>query len=105
MKRKSPGFLDLLETFLNDYMINSEGLSVNTIKSYKSSFRLLLEYMYAEKSICPDAVTFKTLGFDTVNGFLNWLEQEGEGLLHRDTQPAACRAFIFRQIRAEPQQC
>lgn len=94
MKRKSPGFLDLLETFLNDYMINSEGLSVNTIKSYKSSFRLLFEYMYAEKSICPDAVTFKTLGFDTVNGFLNWLEQErGCSIATRNQRLVALSSF------------
>jgi site-specific recombinase XerD len=79
MKRKPaqfPNFLDLLEAFLGDYMPNSAGLSANTVKSYTVTFRLLFEYLYAEKHICSDDVSFATLNFDTVNGFLNHLEQE-----------------------------
>ena len=76
MKRKSLGFLDLLEHFFADYMPNSAGLSANTVKSYKYAFRLLFEYLYAEKNIGSDEVGFETLTFDIVNHFLNWLEQE-----------------------------
>jgi site-specific recombinase XerD len=75
MKRKSPGFLDLLETFFDDYMPNSAGLSANTHKSYKYAFRLLMEYIHAKKNINSNNVKFETLDFDCVNGYLNWLEQ------------------------------
>jgi hypothetical protein len=76
MKRKptqSPNFIDLLEAFLGDYMPNSAGLSANTVKSYTVTFRLLFEYLYAEKHVCFDEVAFASLNFDTVNGFLNHL--------------------------------
>ena len=75
MKRKSLGFLDLLENFFTEYVPHSAGLSVNTIKSYKYAFRLLMEYLHKEKSIDSCNITFKNLDFDTINGFLNWLEQ------------------------------
>jgi site-specific recombinase XerD len=74
MKNRTPEFMDLLETFLLEYMPYSKGLSVNTIRSYKHSFRLLIEYIHSEKGISANALTFKQLNFDTVNGFLLWLE-------------------------------
>jgi len=76
MRRKAPGFLDLLGNFFTDYMPYSAGLSINTIKSYKYAFRLLLEYIYEEKQICSTDISFRTIDFETLNGFLNWLEHE-----------------------------
>lgn len=75
MRQKSLGFLDMLENFFTDYMPHSAGLSGNTIKSYKYAFRLLMEYLYKEKGIDSCDIDFKNLDFDTINGFLNWLEQ------------------------------
>jgi len=76
MKQKTPGFLDLLETFFTDYMPYSAGLSANTVKSYKYAFRLLMEHLYDVKKIRSASVVFKTLDFETINGFLNWIERE-----------------------------
>jgi hypothetical protein len=101
MKRKSPGFLDLLEVFFTEYMPNSAGLSANTIKSYKYAFRLLMEYLYANKSVDSGGVKFKTLNFDTVNGFLDWLEQE-RGLFNRNSQSVADRVVVVRDLRTKP---
>jgi site-specific recombinase XerD len=94
MKRKSPGFLDLLENFLSDYMLNSAGLSVNTVKSCKLTFRLLLKYLYAEKNISSDDVKFETLNFDTINGFLCHIEQaRGCGIATRNLRLTALSSF------------
>jgi site-specific recombinase XerD len=94
MKRKSLGFLDLLENFFTDYMPHSAGLSVNTIKSYKHAFRLLMEYLYDVKRVESASVTFKELNFDTINGFLNWLEQErGCGIATRNQRLTALSSF------------
>jgi site-specific recombinase XerD len=94
MKRKSPGFLDLLETFLSDYMLNSEGLSANTVKSYKFTFRLFLKYLYAEKNSGSDDIGFETLNFDTINGFLNHIEQErGCSVATRNQRLTALSSF------------
>lgn len=94
MKRKTPEFLDLLETFFTDYMPHSAGLSANTIKSYKYAFRLLLEYLYDVKNINSGNVAFVTLDFETVNGFLNWLERErGCGIATRNQRLTALSSF------------
>jgi site-specific recombinase XerD len=76
MRTNTPSFLGLLETFLSEYMPYSKGLSVNTIRSYKHSFRLLVEYIYTVKGISANGVMFKMLDFDTINGFLLWLESD-----------------------------
>ena len=75
MKNKSPGFMGLLEKFFSEYMPHSAGLSENTLLSYKYAFRLLFDYLYREKIITADKVTFRHSDFDTVNGFLLWLEE------------------------------
>jgi len=94
MKRKSPGFLDLLENFFTDYMPYSAGLSTNTIKNYKYAFRLLMEYLYNMKNINSDNITFKALDFETINGFLNWLEQDrGCGIATRNQRLTALSSF------------
>ncbi|MCL2776226.1 MAG: site-specific integrase [Oscillospiraceae bacterium] len=73
---RTSDFMDLLETFFSEYMPYSKGLSVNTVRSYKYSFRLLIEYIYAKENIAADEITFGQLNFDTVNGFLLWLETD-----------------------------
>jgi site-specific recombinase XerD len=94
MKRKTPNFLDLLEAFLGDYMPNSAGLRPNTVKSYKSAFRLLFAYLSDKQNANSDDVTFATLNFDTVNGFLGWLEQErGCSIATRNQRLVALSSF------------
>lgn len=102
MKRKTPGFIDLLETFFSDYMPYSAGLSDNTIKNYKYAFRLLIEYLYDEKSICSGDITFKVLDFETINGFLNWIEQKrGCGIATRNQRLIALSSFaVYTQNRS-----
>lgn len=74
MKRKNSSFLELLNNFFTEYLQIAAGVSKNTIKSYKSSFRLLLKYMYQEKGISADQISFETLDYQTIIGFLSWLE-------------------------------
>jgi len=94
MKPKTPGFLDLLQNFFTDYIPYSAGLSVNTIKSYKYAFRLLMEYLFKTRGIGSGDLTFKTLDFETINGFLNWLEQErGCGIATRNQRLTALSSF------------
>ncbi len=42
MRRKKNRFLDILESYITEYMPCAAGLSDNTIRSYKDTFRLLL---------------------------------------------------------------
>ena len=101
MKQKTSGFLDLLETFFTDYMPYSAGLSANTIKNYKYAFRLLMEYLYHVKKVDSGSIAFKALDFETINGFLNWIEQErGCGIATRNQRLTALSSFAaFAQNR------
>lgn len=75
MKNKSFSFLELLNSFIMEYLPNAVGVSQNTIKSYKAAFRLLLKYMYHEKGISADQISFETLNYQTMMDFLSWLEK------------------------------
>ena len=44
--KEQPDFLEVLNTFINEYMRFSAGLSENTVRLYKATFRLLLNYLY-----------------------------------------------------------
>ena len=39
-------FLKHLEYYVNTYMTEARGLSINTVSSYKTTFKLLIKYMY-----------------------------------------------------------
>ena len=94
MKQRTPCFLDLLGAFFTDYMPFSAGLSANTIKNYKYAFRLLMGYLYDVKNVDSGNITFKALDFDTINGFLNWIEQERDcGIATRNQRLTALSSF------------
>lgn len=46
----------------------------NTVKSYKYAFRLLIEFMYKEKGIEADKITFEKLDYITLTEFFTWIE-------------------------------
>jgi integrase/recombinase XerD len=69
-------FLQLLDSFITNYMPCSVGASPNTVTSYKYAFRLLLVFMYSKKGIPADKISFDKLDFDTMTEFLDWIEKE-----------------------------
>ena len=69
-------FLKHLEYYVNTYMTEARGLSINTVSSYKTTFKLLIKYMYTVKNIPADEITFDNLDVDTLSGFISWLETE-----------------------------
>ena len=94
MKNKAPDFMELLETFFSEYMPYAAGLSKNTIKSYRYAFRLLFEYLYTERRISANKVTFKLLDYDMINSFLLWLETERKcSVATRNMRLAALTSF------------
>ena len=44
--KKQPEVLELLNDFIEEYMPVAAGLSKNTIRLYKTSFRLLMIFFY-----------------------------------------------------------
>ena len=72
--KKQPEVLEVLYDFINEYMPVIAGLSDNTIRLYKATFRLLLRYLQHEKDISCEDVRFRDLDITTLVSFLNWLE-------------------------------
>lgn len=74
--RKRPEVLEILSDFVDIHMPAIAGLSENTIRLYKSCFRLLLTYLYDVKGILPEKAKFSSLDYEVLTGFLDWLETE-----------------------------
>ena len=74
--KKLPEFTLLLEQFFIEYMPLSSGLSPNTVRSYKHSFRLLFQYIHQVKKKEAGEILFRDLDYETVDGFLRWIEVE-----------------------------
>jgi len=70
---KKSYFLPALSEFFSIYLPKTKGLSVNTIRSYKHVFRLLLEYVHKKHGLTPEKVEFQHLEKGTIEAWLNWL--------------------------------
>lgn len=51
MRNKSVSFLEMLEYYFRIYLPTAKGLADSTIKSYKTVFRLFIEYLFSKKGI------------------------------------------------------
>lgn len=76
-KIKTPSiFMNHLEYYVNTYMTEVRGLSINMVNSYKTTFTLLIKYMYTERNVSAENITFSSLDVDTLSAFIFWLETE-----------------------------
>ncbi|MFQ9701961.1 MAG: site-specific integrase [Enterocloster clostridioformis] len=74
----------------------SSGLSPNTIRSYKHSFRLLFQYIYQVQKKNADEILFRDLDYETIDGFLKWIETErGCSASTRNLRLSALASFSF----------
>ena len=101
MKRKHDSMMDHLERYFSTYLPVGKGLSQSTIDSYKTTFRLLLEFLYRERNLSSDAVDFNDLDAGVITDFLNWLETERKcSVTTRNQRLSAIAAFsIYAQNR------
>lgn len=99
--KKQPEFLDVLYEFINEYMPIVAGLSGNTIRLYKATFRLLLRYFQNERNISCEAIRFRNLDRVTIISFLNWLESEQHcSIATRNVRLASLSSFaVYAQNR------
>lgn len=96
-------FQFLLSDFLLDYVPRRRGLSVNTVKSYRDCFVLLLTYMDACHSIIPDRIDIGNLSRDRLESFLIWLTEARHASPSTvNNRLAALRAFAEYISFTEP---
>lgn len=74
--KNDTAFMRILESYIGTYLPAMKGAGNNTILSYKSAFRLLIEFLYEKKGICADRISFADLDYDTLEDFFNWIESD-----------------------------
>lgn len=77
MKNKSSynNFGYALTNYLSIYLPNEGGVGINTILSYRDTFKLFIKYL-ATKNINPNKITFENFERNNIISFLEWLENE-----------------------------
>lgn len=65
-----------LSDYFESYLPDVKGYSDNTITSYQHAFQLLFDFLYEEKGLLPEKVTFDNLSDKNLLGYLSWLEKK-----------------------------
>lgn len=101
---KKPDFAQYLSNYLIDYLPNQLGASINTIKSYRDSFKTLLIYSKDELKIMPDKLILDMFTHSLVTNYLFWLEEKrGCSISTRNHRLAVIHAFFRYVVYENPQ--
>lgn len=73
---KTNTLLASLSDYFESYLPEVKGFSDNTITSYQYAFQLLFDFLYEEKGLPPEKVTFDSLSNGTLLEYLAWLENK-----------------------------
>lgn len=93
-KAEKQSFIDVMESFTEAYLPLEKGNTQNTIKSYKTTYGLLIDYLYDQKAIPSDSITFEQLDYAMLTSFLQWLqERRGCSASTRNQRLAALNSF------------
>jgi integrase/recombinase XerD len=93
-----------LQTYFTTFAHAQRDLSVNTIASYRDTWRLLLKYLTATLRAPADAIDFDALTAASITGFLENLERErGNCARTRNARLTAIRAVLGRALPDHPE--
>lgn len=91
---KNYSFLEYLNSFLTSYLLTQRNVSSNTIKSYKTTFKIFFKYIIEVKKILPKDINFSILTRENVMDFLNYLEEtKKDSISTRNQRLAAIKSF------------
>ncbi len=68
--------LTLLTEYFESYLPDAKGHSRNTIISYQYAFQLLFDFLYEDKGLPPEKVSFSCLSDEYLMEYLAWLENK-----------------------------
>ena len=95
MNEKSTHFFKLIKDFLMVYLPDQKAVSPNTVKSYRESLNLLLNYICDKNKVGLGKLNFKYLSREAVEGFLGHLEMERQCSISTRNHRLACiRSFV-----------
>ena len=94
-------FAKHLTDYLSRYLPGQRNMSPNTIKSYRDTFRLFIQFCRDRKKIRPESLSLAMVTDKLVCDFLDWVEKERLcGISTRNQRLAGIHAF-FRYLQAE----
>lgn len=64
-----------IEKFFGQYLASERNASSNTIRSYRDTFLLLIEFFKSELNISVEKITLEVIDRTLVCTFLDWLEK------------------------------
>lgn len=95
MKIKDATFFKTIRDFLTVYLPKQKSASPNTIKSYRETLNLLLKFLEEEKKIPLHKASFSNLEHESIEGFLDWLENARKcGVSTRNQRLMAIKSFF-----------
>jgi integrase/recombinase XerD len=88
----------LLQAFFTEHLCNHKRVSLQTIASYRDSFRLLLQFLHSRTGTAPAALRISDLDAPAILSFLEDLERtRGNSIRSRNARLTAIRSF-FRLV-------
>ena len=91
---RNKDFSYYLSHFLKDYLVVERNCSKHTIRSYKNTFKQLIEYLVNIKNIRLQNINFNTTTRDIIIEFLNYLETvKNISIRTRNQRLAAIKSF------------
>ena len=83
-----------LSHFLKEYLVVERNVSSKTIRSYKTTFQMLITYFVEEKNMKLTDITFENVTKEMILDFLNCLEEEKKNSIRtRNQRLAAIHSF------------
>jgi integrase/recombinase XerD len=93
----------LLQAFFADYMYSQKRASPRTVKSYRDTFRLLLEFLWKTTGREPAALVMSDIDAPSVLKFLDHIETERHNQVQsRNVRLAAIRSFCRMVALRDP---
>jgi len=88
-------FFKTIRSFLLEYLPNQRCYTENTVKSYRTALKLLVDYLRKEKKLKVSQISFTIFGRETVLGFLDWLQiKRGCSVRSRNQRLMVLRSFF-----------
>ena len=88
----------LLQFFFTDYLVKQRRVSLQTVASYRDTFRLLLKFIQHETGIEPASLRIAQLDARAILRFLDGLENDrGNSVVSRNLRLTAIRSF-YRMV-------
>ncbi len=98
---KQTDFARTLTHFLSDYLPSQRNVSINTIKSYRDTFKQLLLFFEIERRVKPEFLTFDKIKVEHIRDFLSWLEKTRNVSISTRNQRLAAIHSFYRYTQSE----